>query len=86
MTAFGDELAEVERAYRKARWAMVGHVLFLAIVCGGAIFLRRIFKMPPALLGVAIIVALVVFGGDIMNFMRLRDRRRRLAESGDSHS
>ena len=86
MAAIGENLAEVERAYRKARWTMLGHVIFLGLCCGAAVMLRRVFKLPPALLGVVFIVALIVFGGDIMNFLRLRDRRRRLAESSNSTS
>ena len=74
-----EELAEAERAYRKARWTILGHVIFLVIVCVPAVLLRRMFKLPPALLGVAFIVALIVFGGDIMHFLRCRDRIRHLA-------
>ena len=81
MAATDEDFAEVERAYRKARWTILGHVIFLAAVCLPAVFLRRLFKMPPALLGVAFIVALIVFGNDIMHFLRCRDRLRQFQRS-----
>ena len=36
--------------------------------------------MPPALLTVVFAVALVLFGGDILRFLALRRRYRRLLE------
>jgi hypothetical protein len=73
-----DDFAMVQKAYRRARWTLIGHAVFLG---GGLLFatvVRRAAGLPPALLGVAIIVALVLFGGDIMKFLRLRDRLRQL--------
>jgi hypothetical protein len=73
-----DDYAEAERAYRRAKWKLVFHCVFVAACCVPAVLMRRFFRMPPALLGVVFIVALIVFGGDIMNFIRCRDRLRRL--------
>jgi hypothetical protein len=73
-----DSPAEIERAYRQARWTILGHTAFLAACCLLAMVLRRFFKLPPAMLGVVVIVALLVFAGDIMRFFRCRDRLRNL--------
>lgn len=81
MPAEHDELAAILHAYRRARWTLIGHAIFLGLCFATAVAVRRIAGLPPALLGVAIIVALVLFGGDIMKFLRLRDRVRQL--SGD---
>lgn len=70
-------LAELERAYRAARFKIILHALFVGTCCGAGFFLRRFFRMPPIMLGVVLIVALIVFGGDIMRFLRLRDELRR---------
>jgi len=77
MTAI-DDRSDLERAYHRALRTVVGHALFVAVCCAGAIALRRFFKLPSALLGVVFIVALIVFGGDIVKFLRARDRLRRL--------
>ncbi|HVS52686.1 MAG TPA: hypothetical protein VHD62_10045 [Opitutaceae bacterium] len=71
------DFAALEHAYRRARWTILGHALFLFACCVVVVLLRRAFRLPPALLGVVLIVALLVFGGDIMNFLRCRDRLRR---------
>lgn len=73
-----DDYAQVERAYRRAKWKLIFHVLFVAAACAPAILLRRFLKMQPAVLGVVFIVALIVFASDIMHFFRCRDRYRRL--------
>lgn len=73
-----DDYAQVERAYHRAKWKLIFHVIFVAACCVPAVLFRRFFKMQPALLGVVFIVALIVFGGDIMHFIRCRDRLRRL--------
>jgi hypothetical protein len=80
-----DDIAAIQRAYRKARWTLLMHVIFVGACSIVAIALRRMFALPPALLGVAFIVALIVFGGDVMNFLRCRDRVRRLNEHSASH-
>jgi cytochrome c biogenesis protein CcdA len=79
------EFAAVVQAYRKARWTIVGHAVFVVVCCVGVVMLRRAFRLPSALLGVVFIVALIVFGGDIMKFFRCRDRLRRLTEDQSHH-
>lgn len=79
-----EEIAEIERGYRRAKWTLIFHGVFVAVVCVPAVLLRRFFQMPPALLGVVFIVALIVFGGDIMRFLRYRERIRRLAAENES--
>ena len=69
---------DLRRAYRRALWTLVGHGVFVAACVAVAAVARRMFRLPPALLGIALIVALIVFGGDIMRFLRLRDQVRRL--------
>lgn len=78
------ELAEAQLAYRKARWTIIGHTVFVVAVTIAAALLRRMFKMPGMLLGIAFIVALIVFGGDIMTFFRARDRLKRAQEAAHS--
>ena len=75
------ELATLEAAYRKSLRTIIGHAVFFIICCTVAVILRRMFKMPPALLTVAFIVALVLFGGDILRFLSYRRRLRRIRES-----
>jgi cytochrome c biogenesis protein CcdA len=79
MDETAEETAAIERAYNRAWWTIVGHAIFVAACCAGVILLRRLFRLPSALLGVVFIVALIVFGGDIMKFLRARDRLRRAA-------
>ena len=78
------ELAEAERTYRKLRFTMLCHLGFFVLCCGLAALARRAMGLPPALLGVVIIVALVAFGGDIMKFIACRDRLRRLRAKASS--
>jgi uncharacterized integral membrane protein len=71
------DLEELERAYRSARFKVILHLLFVTVCSIVALILRRFFKMPPLMLGVVLIVALIVFFGDIMRFLRLREEIRR---------
>jgi putative Ca2+/H+ antiporter (TMEM165/GDT1 family) len=75
------ELATLEVAYRKSLWTVIGHAVFFVVCCTIAVILRRLFKMPPALLTVVFAVALVLFGGDIWRFFSYRRRLRRMRES-----
>ena len=70
-------------AYRKSLRTVIGHAVFFVLCCTIAIIVRRMFNMPPALLSVVFIVALILFGGDIMRFLSFRRRVRRLRESRD---
>jgi hypothetical protein len=75
-----EDLVTLEAAYRKLRWTMLGHGVFFVVCCTVAIVARRMFKMPPALLTVAFIVALLLFGGDVWRFLSFRRRVRRARE------
>lgn len=70
------DLAALETAYRRSLFTILSHVIFVVVCCVLALVLRRLFKLPPALLGVALIVALIMFGADIVRFIRCRDRLR----------
>lgn len=84
MPALPNELAEAERAYRKLRLTLILHLVFFLGCCILGSILRRSIGLPPAMLGVVIIVALIVFGGDIFKFLVCRDRLRRLRASRSS--
>lgn len=74
------DLAAVEAAYRKLLRTILGHTVFFVVCVVLAIVLRRMFRMPPALLTVAFFVALALFGGDLVRFITCRSRLRRLRE------
>ncbi len=76
-----EDIATVQAAYHKALWAIIGHSIFFVACCTLAIVLRRIFKMPPALLTVAFFAALVLFGGDFWRFVSCRRKLRKLREA-----
>jgi hypothetical protein len=75
------ELANLEAAYRKSLWTIIGHAVFFVVCCAIAIIARRMLKMPPALLTVVFVVALLLFGGDIWRFLSCRRRLKRMRES-----
>jgi hypothetical protein len=73
-----EEIARMEAAYRRAKFTLIGHALFLGLCCAAGVLLRRGFGQPPIFLAVVFIVALLVFGGDIMKFLYCRNELRRL--------
>ena len=75
-----EDLATLEAAYRKSFWTIIGHSVFFVLCCAVAVIARRMFKMPPALLTVAFLAALLLFGGDFWRFLSYRRRLRRLRE------
>ena len=79
-TKSNEDPAMIQLLYRKALWTIIGHGVFFAVCCVVAIVLRRLFKLPPALLTVAFFVALLLFGGDLWRFVRYRNKLRRLQE------
>ncbi len=81
-----DELEQTLIAYRKSRFTMIGHGIFLALCVVFVVIARRIFGLPPQVLGLVIIVALVVFGRDIMTFIHLRSKLAQLRARAESAS
>jgi hypothetical protein len=77
------ELALLEAEYRKSLRTIIGHGIFFIACCAVAVTARRMFKMPPALLTVVFVVALLLFGGDLLRFLSCRRRLRRIRESLD---
>jgi hypothetical protein len=75
------ELASLEAAYRKSLWTVIGHAVFFVVCCAIAVILRRMFKMPPALLTMVFAVAILLFGGDVWRFFTYRRRLRRMRET-----
>ena len=75
------ELATLEAAYRKSLRTIIGHSVFFLLCCTVAVVLRRLFNLPPALLSVVFIVALLLFGGDIFRFLSQRRRLREMREN-----
>jgi hypothetical protein len=75
------DLPALEAAYRKARFTIIGHGVFFVLCCAIAILARRMLNLPPALLTVAFVVALLLFGGDVLRFFSYRRRLRRLRET-----
>ena len=75
------ELATLEAAYRKSLRTIIGHAVFFVLCCTVAVVFRSMMKMPPALLTVVFLVALVLFGGDLLRFLSYRRRLRRLRET-----
>jgi hypothetical protein len=73
-----DDPAALAAAYRKSRFALICNGVFFFVCCAVAVIVRKMIGMPPALLTVVFAVALVLFGGDIMRFLSLRRRYRRL--------
>jgi hypothetical protein len=72
------ELEQTLVAYRKSRFTIICHAIFLGLCIAATVIARRIVGLPPQLLTTVIIVALVVFGKDIMTFFHLRSRVARL--------
>jgi hypothetical protein len=75
-----EDLATIEAAYRKALWTIIGHGVFFVTCCAVAVIARRMLKMPPALLTMVFLVAILLFGGDLWRFVSYRRRLRRLRE------
>jgi hypothetical protein len=74
------DLATLQVAYRRALFTVLGHSVFFVVCCVFAIILRRMMNLPPALLSVAFVVALVLFAGDFWRFLAYRRRLRQLRD------
>ena len=75
-----NDLAAVERAYRKSRFTILCHAGFFVLCCAVAVIVRRMVGMPPALLTTVFVAALLLFGGDFLRFLSYRRRLRHLRE------
>ncbi|MES2694271.1 MAG: hypothetical protein V4773_12420 [Verrucomicrobiota bacterium] len=73
-------------AYRKSRFTMVCHVIYLGLCVAVCLMARRMMGLPPQVLGLVVIVGLVLFGKDIMTFMHLRSKLARLRSEYESAS
>ncbi len=73
-----EDIEPVLMAYRKSRRTLFGHGIFMVLCIAFVVIARRIFGLPPQVLATVIIVALVVFGRDIMVFIHLRSRLAQL--------
>ena len=80
MAAIPEDSTALLAAYRKAIWKLIGLGIFAAGCLALVFFARRLFKLPPALLTLPLIAALVFFGADLWRFVVLRRRVQRLRE------
>lgn len=79
-----DEIEQTLRAYRKSRFTMICHAIFLGLCIAAVVAGRRMMGLPPQVVATVLIVALIVFGKDIMTFFRLRSEVAKLR--AQSHS
>lgn len=78
MSGVHAEISRLEAAYRRAKFTVILHVTFLGIVCFIGVLVRRAVGLPPIFLFTVFIVALVLFGGDIMKLFYCRNELQRL--------
>jgi len=79
-----DDPDQLLRAYRKSRFTIICHAIFLGVCIAAVIAGRRMMGLPPQIIATVIIVALILFGKDIMTFFRLRAEVARLRSHSDS--
>jgi hypothetical protein len=84
MSTVEEELASVETAYRRAVFRMIGLGVFVGGCCFGAVVVRKMFCLQPALLSIVFIAALLLFSPDIFRFMVLRNKVQRLRAENSS--
>jgi len=73
-----DEITRLEVAYRRAKRTIFGHLIFVGLACLVGVVIRRAVGLPQIFLATVFIVALVLFGGDIMKLLYCRNELRRL--------
>jgi membrane protein YdbS with pleckstrin-like domain len=78
MSATEEEIAQVEKAYRRATFKLLINLAFLVACCIGAMVVRNMVGLPPAFLTVVLVLALVLFSPEIWRFMVLRHKVRAL--------
>lgn len=66
------------RAYRKSRFTIICHAVFIGLCALVTVLSRRFLGLPTQVLVTVLVVALVVFGRDIMVFFALRSKVARL--------
>lgn len=81
MAAIPEEPAALLAAYRRAIRKMIGLGIFFALCFALVFFARRAFSLPPALLTLPMIAALILFGADLWRFVRLRSAVQRMRET-----
>ena len=72
-----DESGDFEatlRAYRKSRFTVICHAVFIGLCAVVTVLGRRFLGLPTQVLVTVLVVALVVFGRDIMVFLALRSK------------
>lgn len=79
-----DASDQLLRAYRKSRFTIICHAIFLGVCVAAVIAGRRMMGLPPQIIATVIIVALILFGKDIMTFFRLRSEVARLRAQSDT--
>lgn len=80
MPPTAEEIAAIEKAYRRALFKVIANGAFLVICCVGAVVVRKMFGWPPAFLSVVLVLALVLFSPEIYRFMVLRHKVQSLRE------
>ncbi len=78
MSASHDEISRLEAAYRRAKFTIICHAIFLGTACFVGVIVRRAAGLPPIFLFTVLVVALVLFGGDIMKLFYCRNELKRL--------
>ncbi len=78
MSTEADAHEQLLRAYRKSRFTIICHSIFIGLCAIATVAGRRLFGLPTQVLVTVLIVALIVFGKDIMVFFRLRSEVARL--------
>ena len=80
MPVDADEFEQTLRAYRKSRFTIICHAIFIGLCVAATVMGRRLMGLPTQVLVTVLIVALVVFGKDIMTFFALRAKVARLRD------
>ena len=78
------DLEQTLRAYRKSRFTIICHGIFLFLCVIATVVARRAMGLPPQVIATVIIVALILFGKDIMIFFRLRSEVAKLRAEAES--
>jgi uncharacterized integral membrane protein len=81
MAAIPEEPNALLAAYRRAIWKLIGLAVFAVLCVAIVFFARRMFKLPPAVLTLPLIAALILFGADLWRFFRLRNAVQRMREA-----